>query len=250
MIALQVSIGVAQRPRRRAARRRPEAAASRSRPGWSRRRAAPGRGGRGGRARARPGGPVGPRDRRAGRRRPRRSATATTCVAKGTAWSWLPFAVGIPLLPVYGWLGAAGALPAFVRDPASRSPCWPGRPWPSPTPGPTSSATRRPASTRSRRRLGPERAWRVHAGLLLGGRRWLALVTRWSRRAPGAARDRRGRRRAASVVACRRRHRAGDGRAGRAGSGRGSSRRSASRVLAVAWLAGRHRVGGLAAGAG
>ena len=30
---------------------------------------------------------------------------------KGTAWSWLPFAVGIPLLPVYGWLGAAGSLP-------------------------------------------------------------------------------------------------------------------------------------------
>jgi len=31
---------------------------------------------------------------------------------KGTAWSWLPFAVGIPLLPVYGWFGATGALPA------------------------------------------------------------------------------------------------------------------------------------------
>jgi 4-hydroxybenzoate polyprenyltransferase len=30
---------------------------------------------------------------------------------KGTPWSWLPFAVGIPLLPVYAWLGAAGALP-------------------------------------------------------------------------------------------------------------------------------------------
>ena len=30
---------------------------------------------------------------------------------KGTAWSWLPFAVGIPLLPVYGWLGAVGSLP-------------------------------------------------------------------------------------------------------------------------------------------
>lgn len=30
---------------------------------------------------------------------------------KGTAWSWLPFAVGIPILPVYGWLGAAGTLP-------------------------------------------------------------------------------------------------------------------------------------------
>ena len=32
-------------------------------------------------------------------------------VLKGTAWSWLPFAVGIPILPVYGWLGAAGTLP-------------------------------------------------------------------------------------------------------------------------------------------
>ena len=31
---------------------------------------------------------------------------------KGTAWSWLPFAVGIPLLPVFGWFGTAGALPA------------------------------------------------------------------------------------------------------------------------------------------
>jgi 4-hydroxybenzoate polyprenyltransferase len=31
--------------------------------------------------------------------------------AKGTALSWLPFALGIPLLPVYGWLGAAGTLP-------------------------------------------------------------------------------------------------------------------------------------------
>ena len=34
-------------------------------------------------------------------------------VAKGTAWSWLPFAIGIPVLPVYGWFGAAGELPAF-----------------------------------------------------------------------------------------------------------------------------------------
>lgn len=30
---------------------------------------------------------------------------------KGTAWSWLPFAVGIPVLPVFGWLGATGTLP-------------------------------------------------------------------------------------------------------------------------------------------
>jgi len=31
---------------------------------------------------------------------------------KGTVWSWLPLAVGIPLLPVYAWLGAADGLPA------------------------------------------------------------------------------------------------------------------------------------------
>jgi geranylgeranylglycerol-phosphate geranylgeranyltransferase len=31
--------------------------------------------------------------------------------AKGTAWSWVPFAVGIPLLPVFGWYGVTGSLP-------------------------------------------------------------------------------------------------------------------------------------------
>jgi 4-hydroxybenzoate polyprenyltransferase len=31
---------------------------------------------------------------------------------KGTAWSWLPFAVGIPILPVFGWIGVTGTLPA------------------------------------------------------------------------------------------------------------------------------------------
>ena len=30
---------------------------------------------------------------------------------RGTAWSWLPFALGIPLLPVYAWLGATGRVP-------------------------------------------------------------------------------------------------------------------------------------------
>jgi len=30
---------------------------------------------------------------------------------KGTRWSWLPYAVGIPLLPVYAWVGATGTLP-------------------------------------------------------------------------------------------------------------------------------------------
>jgi 1,4-dihydroxy-2-naphthoate octaprenyltransferase len=33
--------------------------------------------------------------------------------AKGTTLSWLPFAIGIPLLPVYGWYGAAGTLPGL-----------------------------------------------------------------------------------------------------------------------------------------
>ena len=32
-------------------------------------------------------------------------------VFKGTRWSWLPFAVGIPLLPVFAWLGAADRVP-------------------------------------------------------------------------------------------------------------------------------------------
>jgi 4-hydroxybenzoate polyprenyltransferase len=31
---------------------------------------------------------------------------------KGTAWSWLPFALGIPLLPIYAWYGGSGSLPA------------------------------------------------------------------------------------------------------------------------------------------
>jgi 4-hydroxybenzoate polyprenyltransferase len=34
---------------------------------------------------------------------------------KGTAWSWLPFALGIPILPVFGWVGATGGLdPLFA----------------------------------------------------------------------------------------------------------------------------------------
>jgi 4-hydroxybenzoate polyprenyltransferase len=33
---------------------------------------------------------------------------------KGTPWSWAPFALGIPLLPVFAWLGVAGSLPPFM----------------------------------------------------------------------------------------------------------------------------------------
>ncbi len=32
-------------------------------------------------------------------------------LAKGTAWSWLPFAIGVPLLPVFAWVGGASRLP-------------------------------------------------------------------------------------------------------------------------------------------
>jgi 4-hydroxybenzoate polyprenyltransferase len=40
---------------------------------------------------------------------------------RGTPWSWIPFAAGIPLLPVFGWLGAAGDLPSsfWVLVPAA-----------------------------------------------------------------------------------------------------------------------------------
>jgi 4-hydroxybenzoate polyprenyltransferase len=34
---------------------------------------------------------------------------------KGTPWAWMAFAVGIPLLPLFAWLGAGGSLPrAFL----------------------------------------------------------------------------------------------------------------------------------------
>lgn len=33
---------------------------------------------------------------------------------KGTPVSWLPFALGIPLLPVFAWLGASGTIPASI----------------------------------------------------------------------------------------------------------------------------------------
>ncbi len=33
--------------------------------------------------------------------------------AKGTTLSWLPFAIGVPLLPLYGWYGATGEIPGL-----------------------------------------------------------------------------------------------------------------------------------------
>ena len=86
--------------------------------------------------------------------------------AKGTAWSWLPFAIGIPILPVYGWFGATGTLPPFfaVLVPMAvlagaalaianaRSDL------------DTDDASSTPSVAS---RLGDERAWRVHALLWL-----------------------------------------------------------------------------------
>lgn len=88
---------------------------------------------------------------------------------KGTSWSWLPFAVGIPLLPVFAWLGSRGDLPdafgvlipaavaagaalaiANARADFERD---------------VASGTGSVAIT-----LGLERAWRTHAAL------WLAVV--------------------------------------------------------------------------
>jgi 4-hydroxybenzoate polyprenyltransferase len=31
---------------------------------------------------------------------------------KATPWAWLPFAIGIPLLPVFAWVGATGRIPS------------------------------------------------------------------------------------------------------------------------------------------
>lgn len=31
---------------------------------------------------------------------------------KRTVWAWLPFAIGLPLLPVFSWVGATGGIPA------------------------------------------------------------------------------------------------------------------------------------------
>lgn len=94
--------------------------------------------------------------------------------AKGTAWSWLPFAVGIPLLPVFGWLGAAGELPSFflILIPAAVL-------------AGTALAIANALADMERdteagvesvaRRLGRQRAWSVHAYLL-----WAVLLVAYA----------------------------------------------------------------------
>ena len=110
---IQFAIGRPERPGRRASAMRTPNAPSRSRPASSRRRPpASWRASRSWRAWA---------SRRASVSGPsawRRSAPArgssTTCGSRATPISWLPFAVGIPLLPLFAWLGASGTIPGAI----------------------------------------------------------------------------------------------------------------------------------------
>jgi 4-hydroxybenzoate polyprenyltransferase len=98
---------------------------------------------------------------------------------KGTPWSWLPFAVGIPLLPVFAWLGAAGRLPAAfaILVPAA------GLAGAALAIANSLADVERDRASRVRSvatRLGQRRAWAVHAllhaavvGLAAAGLVWL-----------------------------------------------------------------------------
>jgi 4-hydroxybenzoate polyprenyltransferase len=98
---------------------------------------------------------------------------------KGTAWSWVPFAVGIPLLPVYAWLGAAGRLPlAFaILVPAA---ALAGAALAIANALADIERDRAAGATSVADRLGRRTAWRLHAllnagvlGLAVGGLGWL-----------------------------------------------------------------------------
>jgi 4-hydroxybenzoate polyprenyltransferase len=105
--------------------------------------------------------------------------------AKGTAWSWLPFAIGIPLLPVYGWYGTAGELaPVFaLLVPVAVV-----------TGAALAIANTRADTERDTAagidsvaiRLGPDRSWLVASGLLVAVAT-IAVVTLVAWRAPVAA---------------------------------------------------------------
>jgi 4-hydroxybenzoate polyprenyltransferase len=83
---------------------------------------------------------------------------------KGTALSWVPFAVGIPLLPVYAWLGAAGRLPAAfaVLVPAA---ALAGAALAIANAIADTDRDRAAGTASVATRLGPGRAWWVHAAL-------------------------------------------------------------------------------------
>lgn len=98
--------------------------------------------------------------------------------AKGTAWSWLPFAIGIPLLPVFGWYGGTGGLPDWFAALVPLAVL---------AGGALAIANARVDLERDRDagvssvavRLGLGTAWTAHAGIwvavLAGGLGWLLL---------------------------------------------------------------------------
>ncbi len=142
---------------------------------------------------------------------------------KGTAWSWVPFAIGIPLLPVFALAWTVGTLPASfaILIPVAVA----------------AGAALAIANARADLerdvaagvdsiavRLGLDRSWAVDAGLL-------ALVGRGRRRdARGRHRARLGHRRRDRGWGPRRDRGAAwaDAATARDGSERGSSRRSVS----------------------
>ena len=84
---------------------------------------------------------------------------------RGTAASWVPFALGIPLLPVYAWLGATGGLPAgfLVLVPTA---IVAGAGLAVANALADIEVDRRAESGSVALSLGKERAWRVHVVLL------------------------------------------------------------------------------------
>jgi len=84
---------------------------------------------------------------------------------RGTRASWLPFAIGVPLLPVYAWIGATGGLPVEF---AVLVPCAVLGGMALAIANALADVERdRAAGVDSvARGLGPRRAWRVHAALL------------------------------------------------------------------------------------
>ena len=144
-------------------------------------------------------------------------------VAKGTAWSWLPFAVGIPLLPVFGWLGVDRHAAACLRRPRPG-----GR-------GRRSRAGHRQRQRGQRARRGRRRRFRGGpprpAPGLAGEQRVAPGRHRRRDRHPRGGRRRRARHRGRH--GCRARHRSRHRRRARRGtcpgaSARGSSKRSVS----------------------
>jgi 4-hydroxybenzoate polyprenyltransferase len=86
---------------------------------------------------------------------------------KGTAWSWLPFAVGIPFLPIYAWVGVAASLPPSF---AVLLPCAGLAGAALATANALADLERDRAAgiTSVALHLGREGAWRLHAALLVG----------------------------------------------------------------------------------